>query len=400
MSGTTAGTTSGTVLQYNFTQRQIIDRAMRKAGYSPQDISSEWIKDAQDILFAQLAEYINAGFPLWTRQQKPLPISIGSPNVPMPYGSVDALHVYWRIFNPWRGGATLSDGTNANVLVAGQPNNDVIVPGPNPGVIVNFGSLMELDTIGVLPGFTTGWELDGNGNPVIDGSYNPILYSSRSYSAAIEVLVSTDGVSWINVNTCPTTTLQAGQWAYFDLEPSITAQYVQIVWSTASSWVLNQVNFCLANSTQIEIGPANIDDYYDLPNKFFRSGMPNTSFVDRQMDAPVIKIWPTPNQQAFYGGTIVSLLRRYIQDPGAMSDTLEIPARWIEGVTSRLGVRLMDELPDPGKNATSNYFGMIDKQQRRTNLEASAVKAEALMWSEERSRAPLRILVNLRPYTA
>lgn len=399
MSGTTAGTTSGTVLQYSYTQRKIIDHAMRKAGYSPQDVGGEWLQVAQDIIFAQLAEYANVGFPLWTRQQRPLPIAIGSPDVPMPYGSVDALHVYWRIFNPWRGAATLSTGENANVLVAGQPNADVAILGPNPGVIVNFGSAIQLDTVGILPGFRTGWELDGFGNPVIDGSYNPILIAPTSYSAAPEVLVSQDGVSWINVHTLPTTTFKAGQWAYFDLDPSITAQYVQLVWSTAGPWILNQVNFCLANSTQIEIGPANIDDYYDLPNRFFQSGMPNTSFVDRKMDAPIIKIWPTPNQQAFYGGTIVALLRRYIQDPGSMSDTLEIPARWFEGVTARLGVRLMDELPDLGPSAQASYFGLMAKQQRRQNLDQAATKAEAIFWSEERAGGPIRIIGNISAYT-
>ena len=166
MSGTTAGTTSGTVLQYTYNQRQVMDRAFRKAGYSPQEISSEWIALARDMLFTQLAEYSNFGFPLWTRQQLPLPITIGSPNVPMPYGSVDAFHIYWRIFNPYRGAATDSNGDNQNVLFAGQPNSDVTISGPNPGVIVNFGSSQQIDSIGVLPGYTTGYQLDGNGNPV------------------------------------------------------------------------------------------------------------------------------------------------------------------------------------------------------------------------------------------
>src|SRR6185437_9323567 len=246
MSGTTAGTTSGTVLAYGYQQRKIIDHAMRKAGYSPQDISAEWIEVAQDLLFTQLAEYTNVGFPLWTRQQRPLPITIGSPDVPLPYGTVDALHVYWRIFNPWRGAATLSTGESANTLVAGQPNDDVTILGPNPGVIVDFGSAIELDTIGILPGLTTGYELDGNGNPIIDGTYNPILLSSRSYSAALEILVSTDGTNWINAHTLPTTTFQAGQWSYFDLEPSITTRFIQIIQPIAGSWLLNHVNFCLA----------------------------------------------------------------------------------------------------------------------------------------------------------
>lgn len=399
MSQTTAGITSGTVLETAYPQRKVLDRAFRKAGYAQTDISGEWITIAQDLLFAQLAEYVNFGFPLWTRQQLPLPIAIGSPNVPMPYGSVDALHVYWRIFNPWRGAATLSTGASGNQLFSGAAGPDTIITGPAPAVMVNLGSPIELDTVGILPGYTTGYMLDGFGKPVVDGFGNPILAGPATVTMGVEVLVSVDGVSFINVKTLPTTTFKPGQWAYFDLEPSITAQYVKIMAPITGAWNVNQINLCLANSTQIEIGPANIDDYYDLPNKFFQSGMPNTSFVDRQRDAPVIKIWPTPNAQAFFGGTIVALLRRYIQDPGSMTESLEIPARWIEGVTSRLGIRLMDELPDPTANASSSYFGLMARQQRRQNLDQSAAKAEAGMWAEERNRSPLRITPNIRPYT-
>lgn len=399
MSGTTAGTTSGTVLAYAYPQRVVLDRAFRKAGRVPQDISSEWIVLAQSILFAQLSEYAAVGFPLWTRQELPLSIAIGKADVPLPYGTVEAMHAYWRSFNPWRGAAVDSNGISVSALLAGQPNDDISIDGPNPGVIVDFGSDIELDTVGVLPGLRTGWLLDGNGDPVLDGHFNPILGSPASYSATLEVLVSLDGVSWINVQTLPTVTLTGGVWSYFDLNPSITARYVQVLNSISGPWTLNQINLCLANSTQVDLGLQNMDDYYDLPNKFFQGGQPNTVYVDRMRDSPVIKIWPTPNTQAFYGGTIVSLCRRYIQDPGSMTDSLEIPARWIEGVTSRLGVRLIDELPDPDKGGPATAISAAAMVERRKNLEASAMKAEAIMWSSERSQGVIRLTPNLRPYT-
>lgn len=399
MSGTTAGTTSGTVLATSYPQRVVFDRAFRKAGRNPQNISSEWIVLAQQILFAQLSEYAGVGFPLWTRQQLLVPIAIGSPNAPLPYGTVDVLHGYWRNFNAWRGLATDSNGISVGPLVAGQPNADISIAGPNAGVVVSFGSSTRLDTIGVLPGFTTGWLLDGNGNPILDGYYNPILGSPSSYSAALEVLVSQDGITYINAKTLPTTTFQAGVWSYFDLEPSISAPFIQLILPGADAWTLSQVNFVLANSTQVDLGLQNIDDYYNLPNKFFQSGQPNTLFVDRQRDAPVIKIWPTPNIRAFYGGTIVALSRRYIQDPGSMTNSLEIPARWIEGVTSRLGVRLIDELPSEASGGPATLISVQEMQQRRTNLEASATKAESIMWASETGKGSIKILPSISAYT-
>lgn len=398
MSQTTAGTTSGTVLGQRFNVGKVMEHALRRAGYAPEKVGSEWLSVAKDLLFLQLSEYVNFGFPLWTRQQSPLGIQIGSPNVPTPYGTVDVIHVYWRTFNAWRGAATLSTGADGSLLVGGQSNADIPIVGPNPGVIVDFGTATQIDTIGVLPGPSTGFALDGNGNPILDGTGNPVLATPSSYTASLEVLTSEDGLTFTNVMTLPSTTFRAGQWAYFDLEPSISAPFVQIMLPGTAAWILNQVNFCLANSSQTDMGKENIDDYYNLPNKFFQAGQPNTAYVDRIADQPNIKIWPCPNAQAFYNGTVVSLQRRYIEDPGEMTDTLEVPARWFNGVVARLGVMLMDELPDLPE-AQPNPISAAAKVQRRQNLDVAATKAEAGFWSEERDKSTVRIMPNLGAYT-
>lgn len=374
MSGT-AGTTSGTVLGYSFPQRKVIDHAFRRAGWVPQQITSEWIEVAQDLLFLQLSEYVNFGFPLWTRQELPLALAIGSPNVTLPVGTVDLFHAYWRSFMPWRSGANDTAGVDISALFGGVANADVTIAGPNPGAGVNFVTSTEVDSIGVLPG------------------------TAASYTASLLVQTSPDGVTYTTVQTLPSTTFATGVWSYFDLAPSVSAIYTRLVLSGVGSWVLNQLNFCLANSTQIDIGLQNIDDYYDLPNKFFQGSQVNTAYLDRQRDSPVLKIWPTPNSAAFYNGTMVALSRRYIQDPGSMTQTLEIPARWFEGVIARLAIRLIDAMPD-STDPQQGQMAMMMKQQRRTNLDASAQKAEAGMWSEERNRSPIRIMPNLRPYTA
>ena len=362
MSGTQPPT-SGTVASYFFTQRKFIDQALRRAGYSPEQAGSEWIQVAQDELFIQLSEYANAGFPLWTREFGLLGITPGSPNVSCPYGTVDVLHAYWRIINPYRGPATTTGGASAANLFGGQPNPDIVIAGPNPGVTVNYGSATELDTIGVLLGTTA-----------------PI-------TTALQLYTSSDGITFTLAQTLPSATYSTGNWVYFDLDPSLTVLAVKIVSPGLGSWTLNQLNFGLANGEDIEIGPLNIDDYYNLPNKQFQSDRVVSAYTDRQIAAPVLKLWPTPNLAAFYNGTVSVLTRRYIQDPGSMTDNIEVPIRWYSGVISRLGVRLMDTLPDPDGAAAASYFTLMAKQQRRQNLETAAQKGEAMMWAEERTRA-------------
>lgn len=368
--------TSGTVDLTYYPAQKVYDHAFRRAGYMPQDIAGEWIEVAQDLLFTTLSEYVNAGFPLWTRQSLMLNVTIGSPDVACPHGTVDVIHTYWRILMPYRSTATTTTGADASALFSGGPGDDVTVTGTDPGVVVGFGDATEVDTIGVLLG------------------------GSTALTAALRVEISDDGTTWVTAQTLASTTYPVGEWRYFDLNPTLSTPYVRLVSPGSSSWVLQQLNFGLANGFNQLIGPLNIDDYYNLPDQMFRSQQPNSGFVDRQMDDPVIKIWPVPNEAAFYAGTITALVRRYIQDPGSMSNTLELPSRWYEGVTARLAIRLLDELPmKPAGDAQMMGMMLQERATRRTNLEGAATKAEALFWAEERVKSPLRLMPNLTAYT-
>jgi hypothetical protein len=353
---------------------KVIDHALRRAGYAPESAGAEWMEIAQDLLYIQLAELVNAGFPLWTKVYGVLSCQVASPDVLLPAGTVDCLHMYWRTFNPYRGPATTTGAASAQQLFSGAPGPDLTIAGPNPGVIVSFtGGPTEVDTVGILLGGNT------------------------SITTALTVLTSVDGMTWTTAQVLPSATYVPRQWTYFDLNPAPIQPYIQVQYTGGASWTLNQVNLGLANGTDIEIGQENIDDYYNLPNKNFLGDRANLSWLDRQID-PIIKIWPTVNQQGFYNGTVTALYRRYIQDPGALTNILEIPARWYEGVTARLGIRLMDELPDQGQDAQASYFSLMAKQQRRQNLDQAATKAEGMMWAEERSHGPLRWMPGIGVY--
>ena len=372
--------TSGTVSSYVFDQRKIIEHAFRRAGLAPELATAENVEVAQDLIYSILAEWTSAGFPLWTRQFLLLPITIGGADVPCPQGVQNIIHAYWRTFTPWRGNATLSSGLSAPSLFSGIASPDVTIPGPTPSVSVSFSGTTEIDTIGVLVGTTGG------------------------LTAPLALQTSLDGVTWTTAQTLPSTSFSPGLWSYFDLTPSISTSFLRIQSPLSSSWTLNALNFCLANSTEIEIGPLNIDDYWSLPNKFFQSDRPNSSFTDRQLNTPVLKVWPTPSPAAFYNGTITALVKRYIQDPGPLYQGLEVPPRGLEALIWRLAVTLIDTLPSADSSGTSDsqggYFALMAKQQKMSRLDQRAQRAEALFWAEERSSGPIRLRPNLRPYTA
>ena len=371
-------TYSGTTSAYRFNSQKVIDHAARRAGKNPQMLSSEHLQVAQDLIFTITSQWINAGFPLWTQQYVMLGMTALSPLVNCPVGTVDVFHTFWRVLNPWRGNAVASTGGNVSQLFGGQISSDVTITGASPGVIATFGTPTELDTVGILLG------------------------GSVPLTAALTLLTSTDGVTFTPAQTLPLTTYQPGQWAYFDLVPVLISNFVQIQYTGGTTITLNQLNFGLANGIDTEIGVLNMDDYFGLPNQSELGQRPSSAYLNRAILQPVINIWPAPDYSAFYNGTVTALVRRYIQDPGALTDNIEVPQRWLEALIWRLTVLLLYELPDDAgnPNVQANPYGMMAKQQLITNAGTEATKAEALAWSEERTRAPIRWAPDISPYTA
>lgn len=371
--------TSGNVSTYFFTNAHIIQHAGRRALLKPELLSGEDLQVGLDLLYTITSQWAGVGFPLWTRVFSLLGVQIGSPDVTCPPGTVECLDSYWRILQPYRGSCTVNAAPNTT-LFGGQANADVVAAGPQASVTVNFGSATEIDTVGVLLG------------------------GSSSNTAALQLYVSTDGITFpvTPTQTLPSATYQRGQWTYFDLNPTLTPYALKIVNPGAGAWTLNQLQFALANGQDILNGPLNIDDYYNLPNKLFRSDRPNSMFQDRQVNGPVLKIWPVPNDGAFYNGTISALTRRYIQDPGSLTNILEVPQYWYETIIDRLATKMILEIPNPGMatvDAATRAAMLQEKQARIPILEASASKGEAIAWSENRNRAPIRLAPSIAPYT-
>lgn len=366
--------TSGTVSTVRYNANRVIEHACRRAGYQPEAVAPQDLLYCRDSIFTLTSQWINAGFPLWTRRYDILSAAIGQENVATLDGTVDAFAVYWRILMPYRGPATLTTGGDGSVLFGGEPNSDVTITGTDPGITVAFGSDTEVDTIGVLGGAT-------------------------AYTAALEVQTSQDGVTYSTIQTLPSKTIPAGAWSYQDLSPTIVAPFVRVIKPGATSWVVNQFNFGLANWQDILIGPLSMDDYYNQGNRAFRNNQPNSSYVDRQLLKPQIKIWPLLNTQGFYNGCITCLSRRYIQDPGALTDDIEVPQRWLEALQWRLASIAIMEFPIPAEVKVSALL-MQERAQRIQLINAEAPKAEALAWAEERNRSPIRWLPDISPYTA
>lgn len=161
--------------------------------------------------------------------------------------------------------------------------------------------------------------------------------------------------------------------------------------------VLGQANYILDDST-VDVLAVNLlclgsetalarvgsDIYIGLPDKTTQ-GRPTMFWLDRQRDAPVIRLWPTPD--ASYAECDLKVWRRrYIMDVGEYTNTLDVPQRWQDAVIAELAARLALETPQVEANLVPMLRQMADG-------------AIALAQGEDKDAAPFRILPSLSGYT-
>lgn len=87
------------------------------------------------------------------------------------------------------------------------------------------------------------------------------------------------------------------------------------------------------------------------PNKT-QTGHPNQIFIDRQRAAPVVHLWPLPDDDDY---TLVYWVLRRVNDAGAYTNNPDIPFRFLPAAIKELTAKLIEKKPmfDPNRLA---YF--------------------------------------------
>ncbi|MEN9418436.1 MAG: hypothetical protein RI988_2056 [Pseudomonadota bacterium] len=282
---------SNTVSQTVFTTQRVIDNAVRRCRIPAEQITSEAISIANDMLYLLLSDLANQGVPLWCIQKCIYPLYEGTPTITTYTGTVDLLNTNLRTLQ----GLT---GTNTDTSTTRT---------------VAFSSATAVSTVG-------------------------ILWSAASVPVSLQR--STDGVNWAIIQNEDQTAV-AGEWTWFDLNSSVATQYFRVV---AISGTLGFSQIYLGNMpTEIPMARMNRDDYTNLPNKTFQSNRPLQFWLDRQAQSPVLNLWPVPNAQATTS-QVVTWVQRYIMDVGTMSQQVEVPQRWYEALVAMLAAKMAMEM--------------------------------------------------------
>lgn len=287
-------TTSGTISATQIDVTTIIEHSARRCGVLASTLSAEQQISAKENLFFILSDLANRGVSLWCVQKNVLGVALNKKVYDLPVGTLDILNAFYRTCNFV--GTPASASATTWVVDAGS------------------GITQSVTTIGVT--------------------------STSAQTLNLTVEVSPDNSAWTTVTTIPAFTTVPNLTYWFDLEPTTSSRYWRIKENVQSSLTLSNAYFGY-NTQEIMMSALNRDDYTNLPQKDF-SGRPLQYWYDKQYQVPRLWLWPVPNDIT---AQIVVWNQRHIQDVGVLSNTLEIPQRWLESIIFLLASRMILELP-------------------------------------------------------
>jgi hypothetical protein len=349
-------TVSGTVSTTVFNTNNILDMAFRRCKIAPEIVTSEMQQTALDSLYLMVSSLCNQGIQLWTVEKIIMPFYLGNGYIELPAGTIDLLNQNYRTISRYTGTTSSSQG-----IADFAEDNDLATSctqtTANGYILVNLLAQQNISTLGI--------------NMASAGAYD------------ITVSYSNDNSTYTTVLTPGSVTYGAGEWHWYDINPSINAQYWKL--QAINGTILDVAEFVVSgNPTEIPLARLNQDDYTNLPNKTFQ-GRPLQFWLDRQLAAPVMRLWPAPNQQAEFA-QMVAWRQRHIMDVGSLTETIEVPQRWVDAIAWYLAYRLCFEIQQVDISMANILKPIADERM-------------ALAFGEERDNSPFQMYPNISPYT-
>lgn len=368
--------TSGT---YNFISpqvREIIDEAYERVGILATNITEQKIVTAIRSLNFVLQEWVSKGNNLWTIRHGMIGLVPNQSAYKMVANGIDIKTAAIRTSTRLLGGSPVSSaGGSAANSFDGNPQTACSQLSPNGYISYNWGASQNVvSMVGIQ--------------------------SNVNSQYALEFERSNDGVNWVTALSLPAQDYVYGNLQWFVVPvPAPSNQFrvrevnsgsstenwedinyanwedfvLPVVWETWGNVVpLNvQELYFDANLNDTVVTRLSESEYTSLPNKS-QTGRPSSFWVDRQIE-PVVYLWPTPTGQ--YNNLYFTYWKA-IQDIGSMTDSAEIPVRFIEPLCSALAYKLAVKEGD---------------QSRMQMLAALAEQAYKTSADEDRERVPLRI---------
>lgn len=341
-----------------YTARQILERALRQAGVKGAQFTSEMVEIAYDVFNTMLEEFLNMGIQLWARDTVIVPLYLNRNDCITPLGTSVVQNVQQRTcMRPTPTSMTSDQGGNAALAFDGDLDTACVQTAVNGSINAFYPAPgVEINNVGVF------------------------FASAGQFGYMTEFTL--DGLAWTAIDAA-TVTVSAGQWVWRELSGAPTALGWRIRNVTTNQPMSIGELYFGNMPTDIPIGVMSKDDWDAIPDKT-SPGQPWTWYQERVLPAPILWVWPRPNELAKFM-TLVCRRRRFLDQVTDMGQTLDLSPRWNEFVTTSMARRLCKELPE----ADISRFDMLLKEESG---------AAILATSEERDPAPMRYTPGLEVY--
>lgn len=325
--------TSGTVGLTRIDAISCIEHAVRRCGVLAASVPAEALTSARENLFLILSTFVTKGLQLWKVQKDVYPVGAGARYVTLNVGLIDPQDILLRS-GTLNAAAAISAGLATYSPASAQVVGSVVLAAPA-------------------------------------GAYSFVLEGSS------------DGTTWAQYGATQKTLTSAQRFA-FDADAVASLAFWRVRELLTGLVVLAEASF-VTSATEINMSALNRDDYAMMPNKEFMSTQPLQYWLDRQ--APQARLWLWPLSQDNTKLCVV-WAQYQIQDVGELSNTLDVPQRWLEPVIAELATRICLELPKE-LVPPDRYDKLV--------LRAQAALAEAQ--DAEVDGAPLRLAPDISGYT-
>lgn len=349
--------TSGTVEQTVIQVDDLISHAMRRAGATAAQVTPDIMKAAKNNLYFYLCFLANKGMNLWAIERTTIGLVEGVGELDLPVGTVDIINALYRTVTlPEDGTAYTSAGGTADWAFDQDIDTACTQTSANGYIYYQWDEQVTITSVGIM----------SNG--------------TDTYTLTFEY--SNDGSTWTEFYTPDAQSYPDKEWVFFDLYTLPTAYYFRIREAGGATLDIREIIFAQSPS-EIPMARMNINDFSSLINKTFQQRQILQYWLKRDRTQPKMVLWPYPN----YSFDQVSVWRtRQIQDVGALTNEIEVPARQMEALICELAVRMITEIP----NADLNRIPILKQM---------AIEATGNADDEERDKSVINWAPDLTPYT-
>lgn len=301
----------------------VIEHAVRRCGISPEKQTPDVLKLARENLFFLFASYGNRGVPLWCVQKQFLPTVENKFQYKCLPGTVDILSVNLRTFT----------------------------------------GLISTDTVGTT---TISSDFGLSSRPVMFG-----ITSSADHDLSLLIEYSDDSITWTQLGELHEISVQVDQQYWVELTETVSAQYYRVTEQTLADADFTAITWMDSYTDRI-VTRMSLDQYYVLPNKH-SNGIPVQYLYDRQV-TPELYVWPVPSDSS---SLLQVIFQQQVSDVGLLTDTLDIPNRWLEATIWQLAKRLV--LSIPGIEPTTKQIVLQQAAENQIEVEAEDVDNAPVM---------------------